>query len=128
MLIQTYRLIGDSSLDLDVKILTNTFFQVKPVNYETVQELPYLDMVFCETSRLASIGHMWVFYCYLFRNVNISPSVQYKYDLKLITVTEAASKFCYINGVQEYRLMHWPNSKCVLIAHETCPLIWVFIN
>ena len=32
------------------------FLQSKQVNYETVQNLPYLDMVFCETSRLASIG------------------------------------------------------------------------
>ena len=30
--------------------------QGKDINYDTVQKLPYLDMVFCEVSRLAAIG------------------------------------------------------------------------
>ncbi len=30
------------------------------INYETVQKLPYLDMVFCEVSRLAAIGQLAV--------------------------------------------------------------------
>ncbi len=30
------------------------------INYETVQKLPYLEMIFCEVSRLASIGQLGV--------------------------------------------------------------------
>ena len=30
--------------------------RMKTINYETVQRLPYLDMVFCEVSRIASVA------------------------------------------------------------------------
>ncbi len=49
---------GTAFVSVSVILFGHSLFclQRKQINYETVQGLEYLDMVFCETSRLASIG------------------------------------------------------------------------